>query len=382
MKEKLTVWFLIILFYIFRIFKIQANKIVFSSMDGRYGDNGKYITSELIKHKEKYDIVWIAKENTFDEFPEGVRLISNRAIKRIFELATAKIWVDNARKPAYVRKRRDQYYINTGHGGIPLKKIEKDASENLPDWYIKTAIHDSSMTDLMTSNSAFRTLLLRNSYWYNGEVMECGQPKIEQLLIATPNLKKNICRIYGIKETVKIALFAPTFRDDHNFDYQFDFNLVVNKLTDRFKGEWVILKRMHPGITDVNFKSQDDIIDVTSYPDMQDLLKISDVLFTDYSGTMFETLYDENKVTFLYARDRGEYNRGFYFNIEELPFTFSNTMKELGDAISNFDKVIYINEVHAFKKKVGLIETLGAAKAIVKRIDSVIFESREQKINF
>ena len=53
----------------------------------------------------------------------------------------------------------------------------------------------------------------------------------------------------------------------------------------------MILVRMHPCFVwygKAEFEYSDKVVDVTDYPDMQDLLLISDVCISDYSSTMFD----------------------------------------------------------------------------------------------
>ena len=59
--------------------------------------------------------------------------------RAVFSLARAKVWVDNNRKEAYIRKRKGQYYIQLWHGGIALKRIEGDCEALLGRTYIRRA---------------------------------------------------------------------------------------------------------------------------------------------------------------------------------------------------------------------------------------------------
>ena len=152
-KEKIVAF----VFYIMRIFPIKKDKIVVSSYLGQgYGDNGKYIVEQLLKQEKHYDIVWLLRDSN-NGFPEGVRSVRYLSIRSVYEQATAKVWIDNRRKPDYVRKRKGQFYLATWHGGLALKRIEKDAPEALPSHHIKAAKRDSRMVDLFLSNSSWLT---------------------------------------------------------------------------------------------------------------------------------------------------------------------------------------------------------------------------------
>lgn len=360
-------------YYIFRVFPINNNKIVISNYSGKgFGDNGKYIALELLNRDMKIDIIWLIKKDIDYNFPIGIRAVEDNTISSIFELATAKIWIDNCRKRPEVRKRNGQYYINTGHGGIPLKKVEKDAEDNLSFEYILRAKNDSKMVDLMTSNAKFRTTILKNSYWYSGEVVECGSPKIEVLLNVDNAIIKKVRNYFNLNSNVKILLYAPTFRKSGSLEaYDIDFYKLKDSLENKFGGCWRILLRLHPNLSGMNdkLKYKESFIDATLYPDMQELLMSSDILITDYSGTMFEYLYIKNPV-FLYANDIEKYDRGFYFKFSDLPFPLAAKNDELIEIIEKFDFELYKKKVDLFKKQVGLIEKFGASKTVVDIIEN------------
>lgn len=363
------------LFYIFRVFPIQKNKIVFSSYMGKgFGDNGKYITLEMIKRTKSYDIVWLVRDIYAGTFPKKVRIVNYRSLRAIYELVTAKVWVDNCRKAIYVRKRKSQYYINTGHGGIPLKKVEFDAQDSIGIEYIKKAKHDSEMTDLYISNARFRTEILQKKYWYDGEVFECGSPKIERLLLDNTEVIKQIKTKLGISEKKNIILYAPTFRNSKDLEiYSINFDLICKTLEGAFGGEWVMLFRLHPNMYEFYEKCSlpSNVINVTTYDDMQELLISADVLLTDYSGTMFEKIYDRKKVL-LYIPDCEVYERGYYFRFEELPFPSAKTEEDLIDNIKNWNQNQYLRDIDTFSQKTGLVFEYGASKKIVERISKII----------
>ena len=123
------------------------------------------------------DIVWIVKSDCKYIFPKEIRTVEIGTAKYYRELATAKVWVDNVRKDFHIRKRKRQYYIQTWHGLVPFKKIEKDTQSTLSDNYIKCAKNDSQMADIITSGCRERTTLIRRAFWYDGVIIEKGSPR-------------------------------------------------------------------------------------------------------------------------------------------------------------------------------------------------------------
>ena len=110
---------------------IKKRKIVFTSYVGRgYSDNPKAIAEELIKRGTKADMVWLVRdEKEAKTLPKEIRPCRINSLKHIWELSTARVWVDNCRK--YDKsKKKNQFYLQTWHG-FPLKRIEGDVETAL-----------------------------------------------------------------------------------------------------------------------------------------------------------------------------------------------------------------------------------------------------------
>lgn len=76
---------------------------------------------------------------------------------------------------------------------------------------------------------------------------------------------------------------------------------------------------------------KDKIMDATAYPDIQELLAFSDVLITDYSSCMFDSMAAHHAV-FLFAKDVEDYTkreRGLLFDFHKLPCSLAETEDEL-----------------------------------------------------
>lgn len=366
-------------FYFFWLFPIKNNKIIFCNYRGKgFGDNGKYIVKEIIQQKLNYDIVWLIEKDLPNKsnFPKEVRTVKYGSLRGLFELATSKIWVDNCRKYFFPPKRKEQFYIQTWHGGIALKRVEKDAEEKLSSGYIKSAIKDSRMIDLFISNSKFCTNMYRAAFWYNGKILECGSPRNDIFFDSNLNINQKVRDYFNISGNTNILIYAPTFRADYSIDiYKINFNNLIETLEKTFGGEWCILVRLHPNISDkADFIEYDEkIINATQYDDMYELLKASHILITDYSSTMFEFSLT-NKPVFLYAPDIESYKkeRNFYFDIYTLPYSLAETEQQLCNVIVNFDRDKYLTDLERFFNQLGIIEDGNASKRVVEKIKEII----------
>jgi len=364
---------------VFRIFPIQKNKIIINNHHGKgYGDNAKYIVEELLKHNLDLDIVWILKNLTKEEagLPQSIRTVKFRSLRHIYEMTTAKIWLENNRIYQHLFKRTGQYYIQTWHGGLGLKKIEGDAPYGMNKRNISFAKRDSSMADLFISNSKHLSDIYRRAFWYEGEILESGFPKNDILFTDKNHYKIKIRKFYGLDEDIKILLYAPTFRENSKLDaYDIDFGKLYGALNISDTEKWTIMVKLHPNLSHSQFNKSfpNSVVNVTSFPDMQELVMGIDILVTDYSSCMFDSAM-ANIPTFLYASDIEDYvdERGFYFNMDDLPFTVSQDTEELLNKILNFEHKNYIDGLNDFYMKVGLFDNGDAAQIVSKRIKSML----------
>lgn len=376
--EEIKVHIRLFISIIMRIFPINRKKIVFVSYFGNsFGDNGYYITKEIIIRNLDINIVWLIKGDIKEKikFPENVRVVNYGSLKALYELATSLVWVDNSRKKIYPQKRKKQKYIQTWHGGIPLKKIEADATKSLDSYYIKTAKNDSQMADLFISNSSFISDLYRKSFWYDKKILESGYPRSDLFFSDLSNVKAKVKDYFNIEPNSKILLYAPTFRKDGSLSaYNISFDTLIAQLNKKNE-KWIVLLRLHPNLMNKNieFEFSDNIINATKYPDMQELIVTCDVLITDYSSCMFDGALMK-KPTFLYASDIEDYkaDRGTYFEFDELPFMLAETNQQLLNNLENFNQKTYEEKVDSFNKRVGLIEHGNASEKIVDYICEVM----------
>lgn len=362
------------LMYIMRIFPVNEIKVVACNFNGKgYGDNCKNVVEKL--SDENYKIIWLIKE--YDPYmPQFIKQIKYGSIRALYHLSTAKFWIDNNRKEAYIVKRSNQIYIQMWHGSIALKRIEKDVQDILNPEYVKNAKYDSTLIDLMISNSSFSDNLFSNSFWYKGEILKCGTPRIDTLFKEnSQKIKSDFCEKYNIDKNSEFVIYAPTFRDSMNLNvYNFDKKKIIECFERKYKKKFYLLIRLHPnlkGIVDFEQDVTEHVIDVSEYPDIYELMHISNFLITDYSSTMFEFPIATRKGVFIFAKDINEYNRGFYFNINDLPFSISTNSNELIENIINFNHDIYKEKIDEFFNEISLLEDGLASQRLVNYIKNI-----------
>ncbi len=362
------------MWYACRLLPIQKNKIVFVSYYGRgYSDNPKYVAEALLETGVKMKYIWIANDEKNAEVPNGFVTAPLNSFRYIYHMSTAKFWVDNARK-YWCTKKKNQKYVQCWHGGFGLKKIEKDAFDKLEPDYQRMALLDASMTDLMVSNSKTLTKLYRDAFWYEeGEILECGLPRNDRLFSYTDEDVKLIKERLSIPKDKKIALYAPTFRQSKTLSvYDMDYNLVAEKLGERFGGEWIVLVRLHPNVFKLSNNIEFDnkvTFNASMYNDIQELYMISDLCMTDYSSVMFDFMLTD-RPCLLYASDVEDYRkeRDFFITVDSLPFPLAENNEEMALNIQNFNEEDYYKRVKEFSDYHGFCDDGTASKKVAEWI--------------
>lgn len=368
-----------ILFYLLRVFPIQKNKVIATAFGGiRYGDNQKPMLEALHEICPEADIVWVKRRGYEYELPEWMRCVHSLTIRWLYEYATAKIWINNCLTTDCFRKREGQLYIETWHGGLGIKKVFGDVQSRDAKKHKKLFERMAKLPDVFISNSDHLSAIYRNTLCYNGPIWKCGYPMNDILFTENHQITEKVKKALNIPATNKIFLYAPTHRDKFVTEGRVDDSVFFNNFTDlrqslsqKFGGEWTILLRWHQGQMKMlsGTKVPSNVVNATSYPDMQELLMATDVMMSDYSSCIFDAAM-RRIPCFIYASDYDEYKqyRGVYYEMEELPFPYAKNNDEMEQNIKAFDMEDYLKKWDAFCVRMGLNETGHAAKDIAEKM--------------
>ncbi len=350
----------------FYFLPIKNKKVVFSSYAGKqYSDNPRAISEKLHEMYPEVDIVWLMNdsEKTKYKLPYYIRVIENESLSAAYELYTAKVWVDNCRKPLFFKKRKGQKYIQTWHG-TPLKLIEADAGDKLGKRYRRYAKRDTKNMDLLISGNEHSTSIFKRAFEYKGEILESGTPRNDLLLRLSQEISLKVREKLGYTNE-KLILYAPTFRNDFNKNgisqlEQLNPIEVLNSFEEKFDKKCILLLRFHPNVANkidkdsILSKYEGRVLDVSMNWDMQELLCASDVLITDYSSVFFDYSILCRPI-FIFTPDKNDYcnERGLYFDIKELPICSAESSSQLINQIlaEDEDKLKY--------RTVSLLEQIG-----------------------
>src|SRR5690625_125381 len=380
-KQRIKRWLAFLVIHLFNLIPIKRNKVLlFSYYGSQYGCNPKYITEDLLQHTEEghFDIVWAVNERAAKQLPDQVRSVKMMSLRYFYELCTSKVIITNYRMTDLFVKRNKQYYIQTWHSSLRLKQIEADAADVLPASYVMMAKQDSKKIDLLLSGSYESTEIFSRAFWYEGEIFEHGTPRNDLFFQKNHDRKEAVVTKLDIPSHDNVLLYAPTFRKGNRMDvYDLDYQQLIETVTNKFGGEWVILVKLHPHLI-----AQSDelvygerVIDVTTYDDIQELLLLSDILISDYSSLIFDYALTK-RPCFLYVPDMEEYTRSdrkLYYDLTDLPFRSAATQQDLYEKISNFKDDAYQKDLEDFSHKIGSYEEGMANHYLRKRIETVCY---------
>lgn len=344
----------------------------------QYSCNPRYLTEYLLKNNPEFEIYWVFRKKVdISGIDSRIKCVRFRSLEYYKLVNSAEFFITNSRTDPYRiywHKRPGQKYLMLWHGGVALKKIEKDAEEKLGYSYVQKSKIDSKVCDLMTSSCRYQTDLMENKFWYSGEILKKGIPRNDIFfdMEQRASLNAKVRKLYSISSGDKIVMYAPTFRRGNDLSpYSINWDKVIPELEKVFGGVQVrVLVRLHPnliGKVDTSgLVAYEKVTDATLYHDMQELLCVSDMLVTDYSSAMFDFAMLE-RPCLLYATDIEKYDRGYYFWFDELPFPLARTQEELLSNLASFDRSEYDNRVTTFfDTNIGIYDDGHASEAIAE----------------
>ena len=212
------------------------------------------------------------------------------------------------------RPRPHQRVLQTWHGTM-LKRLALDR-EGVG---LRTRIaitRESRRWSILLAQNPWAAEVLRRAYAYRGPVWVEGYPRNDLLLTGE---RESVRARLGLHPHQRAVLYAPTWRDDRReiVDY-LDLPGFAVELA-ALPGDHVLLVRGHSRT--LRFGHDLDapgLIDVTSYPAVNELLLAADVLVTDYSSVMFDVTAATGTPLVLFVPDLEHYRRdlrGFYFDV-------------------------------------------------------------------
>lgn len=370
---------------------IKKHTALFSSFHGMYNDNPKYVSLKLHEKCPNIKIYWVIDKNKCREkLPDYVIPVEYQSKEYYKLICRAQINVDNfsglrtnsiqedygALKRTLLKyiskKRKRQFSISTWHG-MPLKHIVADEPN------ARIVKFNSNCAYVLAGND-YTSECMHSCFLGALPIKKYGSPRNDILLDGSID-KGALKRKLNLPENLKIALYAPTYRNCVNDSgvvqmREIDFEKLFKALQTKFGGEWCLAVRVHQevllkiDVDELAKKYGGRVLSGNIGDDMAEYLVCSDVLITDYSSSMFDFALTY-KPCFLYANDIEHYEReerGFYMDFNSLPLPSTQTAEGLLTLIENFDAQTYQEKIKSFLNMIGNCEDGQASERVVEDI--------------
>lgn len=347
---------------------VKTEQIVFfESFNGRhYSDNPKAISVKLHELFPEFEIRWSVSKNNTDDIPDYVKTVKKGSFQYFLSLAKSFCYVTNEAVSSEKYKKEDQIYIQTWHGDRGIKKILYDS---LRDRGIKRDDYvDGLLTDIMIAGSDYAEKRIPSAFQYYGRIEKIGCPRNDLLL--NPKGIEEIKKKIGIPTNSKVLLYAPTLRRNSkivNTGVSLEETL---KHLEYKRESWICLVRAHPKSLGLSLNNNAEVIDVSKYPDMADLLMIADMLITDYSSSAGDFIL-RKKPVILAQFDLEQYmkeDRTFFVDIEKIGYIITHNQEELNKIIDTWTDEMYEENCESIMKFFGVHESGESATFVCKMI--------------
>lgn len=315
--------------------KTDPNLILFISYGGqKYDDSPKVVYEYLQQHPVSADHKYIWAFIEPEQFPQVQNKIKVDTLSYYITAMRAKIWITNssaARGLNFMKKQTRNYMFT--HGMTGIKKIGADIQS--AEKVFKIGF--TERFDAIFVEGKKEIPLLMQAWKKDQKVFHTtGLPRNDDLASVTD---EEICSLkakLGIPLDKKVILYAPTFREfsrsedgRNSLGIPFDFARWEKELGS----EYVMLVTAHYEVAKLldELPKNDFVFNAFKYPELNDLIKVSDVLISDYSSIIFDYSIMERPI-FCYGYDYDSYavERGVYTDLDKL---FSRGVLRTEDAL-------------------------------------------------
>jgi CDP-glycerol glycerophosphotransferase (TagB/SpsB family) len=299
---------------------IETDLAYFQSYTGQTAtDSPLAIHHELRRLRPDIRTRWLV-EHPGVPLPEGAEPVLWHSREWYRTLATARWIVTNIEQELWFRRKPGQEMLQTFHGapgkamglglwrsnGLTPRRIERLLDAGPRNW-----------TGLL-SPSPELTRHYREQFGYDGPVLDEGYPRDDVLVGPDAGeVRARARRALGIRDDQVAVLYAPTWRDRLATNYRrarmhddFDPAAAAAALGDRY----VILLRGHRFHRDRDAFGA-GVLDVTAYPEVNDLILAADAAVLDYSSIRFDVALTPSPMVFC-VPDLEDYagGRGFLYD--------------------------------------------------------------------
>jgi len=325
--------------------KVDDNLLVFGSTNGNaFSGNSKYLFLYLMQHSN-YRCVWITSSKKVLENlrKKNYNVVLNRKIfKTIKILKAAKyIFITHGFSDILMVDLSPKTQLIRLDHGIVLKRL-RSFTRGSDLNFIKKKMRQKlvrSTSFLVVASEIDKKMKMQSFPLDPNQYINVGYPRNDILSNFKREKYLSIKKYLNIREENEILLYAPTSRK-----YQHESRLnkeFLEKLDEILINEQrILLYKPHPASKKIDLSIYSNIKSVDPNVDIMDLLVVSDVLITDYSGVFYDFLITLRPIIF-FAYDIEKYfeKRGVYFDYETfVPGPVVKTEDDLLSKLKNINQ--------------------------------------------
>ncbi|WP_394289187.1 CDP-glycerol glycerophosphotransferase family protein [Microbacterium sp.] len=311
--------------------------------------------------------------------PEGGEPVLMHSREWYAALATSAHVVTNVDLERWFVKRPGQRVLQTFHG-YPAKTMGLSAwhAKNFTPLRIERLLRRTSGTwDLLLTPTPEMDRLYREHYRYDGRIHSLGYPR-DDVLVApdAAEVRVDVRRRLGLTDDLgdrTAVLYAPTWRDDLATNHRaapLVSPLDVDELAESLGEDYVVLLRGHRFHRRRPRRTAGSVLDVTDYPEINDLILAADAAVLDYSSLRFDFALTGRPMVFLVPDlDRYEAARGFLHDFRaSAPGPLLDDPAEVAEALRDLPSLAatYADRVAAFNRTFNAHQDGHAAERVVR----------------
>lgn len=296
------------------------------------------LSEEIARSGEDLSVVWGIKDYSVS-FPERDSAVIVGSPEYFEVLASAQYVCVNHELTPEFDKKPGQVVIQTYHGH-PFKSMgmHRWNSRGFSQPQIDRSLASRKDWDILLSPSPIATQLYRENFPLPYQIAEVGHPRNDRLIRVTENERAMLRRSLGIPEGAKAVLYAPTWRELMTNDpWAAPIVTFIDpvELSGALGQNTVVLLRGHPanGRFDASSHAAEGVIDVTFWPDVNDLIIASDIGVFDYSSIRFDYAVTRKPMVFL-VPDKEQ-----YFSFTPALIDFDETAP--GAQVADLDELVF-----------------------------------------
>lgn len=293
-----------LMFNVFRFLPMKRNKISFLSPHNEsFNDSLGAVLNEVIMRDEFQVCKISCKDLEIDESSLSAIL---KSLLKAFRFFTVKAYHlstshfvfmnDNFMPMAKLNFKKDAVITQLWHAEGAFKRfgLHIDQPEEIRKLEIKG---NSKLTYVVCSSENVADIYAGAFGVPREKVLPLGAPRIDEFFksVNEDRLRSEFDKEYPECKDKKLILYAPTFRDDRNDDAKLLESIDINAFNERFGDDYRLLIRLHP---QVRTSSADltGATDVGNYKKLNTLIRIADIMITDYSSICMDFAFLEKPI--------------------------------------------------------------------------------------